>query len=202
MQQIPYTLQRKNVKYVRIKITPRGDVCVIAPFAVPLAEVEKWVESKKDWILTHLQKIAANKQENALGLQEKEILLFGEPYSPNFDTTNTAYLSKWLKFQAKAYMIPKVYELAEKHGFVVSKVFIRDTQTKWGSCSTKGNIGLNYRLVQTPPRIIDYVIIHELCHLRVFNHSPAFWAEVAKYFPEYKQAKEWLRKYEAQLLHG
>lgn len=196
-----YTLQRKSVKYVRIKITPKGEVIVVAPMRVPISEVEHWVNTKKEWVNQHLQKIASRQQVSTFNLQENEVLILGEAFRVNFDTSNKELLTQWYKIQAKAYIVPKVQELAAKYGFNVSKIFIRDTKSKWGSCSSKDNIGLNYNLIKTPPRIIEYVIVHELCHLREFNHSPAFWSEVGKYFPEYKQAKEWLRKHEAELLH-
>ncbi len=77
--------------------------------------------------------------------------------------------------------------------FQPSRLTIRNQKTKWGSCSTRGTISLNWRLVKCPADIADYIIIHELCHLRHFNHSPAFWKTVTKYYPQVKQARSWIR---------
>ncbi len=78
--------------------------------------------------------------------------------------------------------------------FQPSNVSIRNQKTKWGSCSARGTISLNWRLVKCPPSICDYIIIHELCHLRHFNHSRAFWQTVACYYPAVEDAKSWIRK--------
>ena len=92
-------------------------------------------------------------------------------------------------------------ELAEKYSywseqlpFTPSRLSIRNQRTKWGSCSSRGTISLNWRLVKCPPSIMDYIIIHELCHLRHFNHSRAFWDAVRQYYPGVREAKQWIRK--------
>jgi predicted metal-dependent hydrolase len=81
------------------------------------------------------------------------------------------------------------------YGFVWGKVFIRNQQSRWGSCSSKGNLNFSFKIVRLPPELADYIIVHELCHLKEFNHSPRFWALVAETIPDYKTRKAALRAY-------
>jgi len=81
------------------------------------------------------------------------------------------------------------------YNFSYNKVFIRNVRSRWGSCSSRGNLNFNSRITRLPPELIDYVIVHELCHLGEFNHSQAFWDLVAKTMPEYKAMRQCLKKY-------
>ncbi len=98
------------------------------------------------------------------------------------------------------YLPARVSELAAEHGFVFARVRVKNQKTRWGSCSSKGNINLNLRLMMAPEPAIDYVIAHELCHLRVLNHSPAFWALVEHCFPDYRHWRNWFRTQGAGLI--
>jgi len=91
-------------------------------------------------------------------------------------------------------------ELAHKHGFKFARVRIKNQKTRWGSCSAKRNINLNMRLMMAPDGAIDYVIIHELCHLRELNHSAAFWALVESYCPEFRHWRAWFRQHGPSLI--
>lgn len=94
---------------------------------------------------------------------------------------------------------PRVHELAAMHGLRVSRVSVRAQRSRWGSCSHSGTISLNWRLVQAPAFVRDYVIVHELMHIRHMNHSDRFWNAVAMAFPEWKPAEAWLKRH-ARLL--
>lgn len=89
--------------------------------------------------------------------------------------------------------------LAETHGLVVRRVTVRDQRTRWGSCSATGTVSLNWRLVQMPDAVRDYVILHELAHLRVLNHSPKFWSLVATLCPDHAVAERWLKEHGRRL---
>ncbi len=102
-------------------------------------------------------------------------------------------LENWYRHKAKTYIGKRVAELASQHGFEYEKVTIKGQSTRWGSCSTKRNLNFNWKLMMTPPAAIDYVIIHELCHLREMNHSKKFWKLVARYCPDYKTWVKWFK---------
>lgn len=94
----------------------------------------------------------------------------------------------------------RVDHYAEEMGVEYEQIEIRNQRTKWGSCSTTGTLGLNWRLMMALPEIIDYVIVHELAHLRVSNHTKAFWSLVGKYDPDYKGHAEWLDEHSSRLI--
>jgi predicted metal-dependent hydrolase len=101
--------------------------------------------------------------------------------------------SAFLKNYSGKYLMNRTDTLAEKFGFTVNKVFIRGQKTRWGSCSSKGNLSFNYMLMKYRKEVIDYVIIHELCHLREMNHSGKFWFLVEKFCPDYNILKKELK---------
>ncbi|HEY4501522.1 MAG TPA: M48 family metallopeptidase [Candidatus Paceibacterota bacterium] len=82
------------------------------------------------------------------------------------------------------------------YGHTVGRVFIKNSKSRWGSCSLQGNLNFNYKLIFLPPEVLDYVVVHELCHLREFNHSPAFWALVGQVLPNHKELRKSLRQAE------
>jgi hypothetical protein len=99
--------------------------------------------------------------------------------------------------RAKRELPPRVFELAARHGLDVARISVRNQRWRWGSCSRAGHICLNWRLVDMPESIRDYVIIHELMHLRRMDHSPRFWKLVEQACPDYQTARRWLRQYAA-----
>jgi predicted metal-dependent hydrolase len=94
---------------------------------------------------------------------------------------------------------PRVLELAAWHGLIVRRVTVRSQKSRWGSCSRRGTISLNWRLIQTPAFVSDYICLHELMHLQQMNHSPRFWREVERVCPDYRMAKRWLKEHSGLL---
>ena len=109
------------------------------------------------------------------------------------------YLEKRLRALAVAELTLRVGELAREHRCEVRRVAVRNQKTRWGSCSRAGAISLNWRLIQLPAHVRDYIIIHELMHLRRLNHSPQFWAEVERACPSYRLAEDWLKRHSNQI---
>jgi len=100
-----------------------------------------------------------------------------------------------MRRQAKAELPPRLAALAKEHGFVYNRVFIKNNISNWGSCSSLGNINLNLRLVSLPQELQDYVMLHELCHLRYLNHGPEFHALLEQLCPHHRELKKQLRNY-------
>lgn len=115
-------------------------------------------------------------------------------------TARRAAVEAFFRALALEYLPARVSELAAAHGFHFGRVRVKNQKTRWGSCSSKGNINLNLRLMMAPEGAIDYVIAHELCHLRELNHSPAFWALVESCFPDYRHWRAWFKKHGAALI--
>lgn len=109
-------------------------------------------------------------------------------------------VQQFYRKEAQLYLPARARELAETHGFKYEKVRIKNQKTRWGSCSSKRNINLNLRLMMAPDGAIDYVILHELCHLRELNHKPAFWALVETTCPDFRGWKDWFRQHGPNLI--
>ncbi|NLM21259.1 MAG: M48 family metallopeptidase [Peptococcaceae bacterium] len=101
-------------------------------------------------------------------------------------------IEQWYKNQAEKILSEQVHYYSKKLGITFNKLRIKDQKTRWGSCSTKGNINLNWRIIMAPNQVIAYIIIHELTHLIYMNHSPEFWKKVEEHMPDYRKWKKWL----------
>lgn len=128
-----------------------------------------------------------------------EVRLQADLAAVHFREAAKQAIEGWYRQQAKAVLIPWTYQLAEQHGFTVNKISIRGQKTRWGSCSSNGNLNLNWRLLLAPSEAVAYVIIHELCHLREMNHSRRFWSLVESVCPEYRTWRKWLKDHGAEL---
>jgi predicted metal-dependent hydrolase len=105
-----------------------------------------------------------------------------------------------LRRLAERELPPRTRELAQLHNLTIKRVTVRAQKTRWGSCSARGTISLNWRLIQAPPFVLDYLIVHELMHLRQMNHSARYWKLVAEAFPDYRAAEAWLKKMRLEAL--
>ena len=111
------------------------------------------------------------------------------------ETHKNEHLRKWVKAKAQDYLPNRLAELAAEHGFQYSGCTVRHARTRWGSCSRTGSINLNASLILLAPELLDYVLLHELCHTREFNHSPHFWAEMYAVCPTFKVDRKTLKQY-------
>lgn len=108
-------------------------------------------------------------------------------------------LERWLRRQARAEVVPRLDVAAGVLGVRVNRVAIRDTRTRWGSCSSAGTLSFSWRLVLAPEEVLEYVVWHEACHLRVMDHSPRFWSLLAEHVPDHETPRRWLRDHGASL---
>lgn len=169
------TIIRSNRKTLSIELKP-NEIIARAPARMREKEIYRFIDSKKSWIEKHLSKL--NERQKVLGDLK--------PYTQE----------EIKQFTAKAKLdIPKRVELyAKKIGVTYNKITIRCQHTRWGSCSSKGNLNFNCILVLLPDEIIDSIVVHELCHIKQMNHSAKFYAEIDKVLPNYKQCHLWLKQ--------
>lgn len=169
-------VRRSKRKSAAIKITADMQIVVFVPLYVSDNEIERMVISKSKWIDEHMLKVQSTIDERS---KLEKI---------------TSEQIKELADQAVEYIPKRVKYYAEKENFVYNKITIKNLVSRWGSCSTKGNLNFNCLLMLTPDYVIDYIVVHELCHLREMNHSEKFWAEVEKIMPDYQRAELWLKQ--------
>ncbi len=175
MEQIPYVLVRSDRKTISIQITPEG-VVVRAPRQMTEAQIEQFVRSKRGWIEKHLSQRPTPQ--------------------PRFTDAQLRALAD----RALTVIPDRVRHFAPLVGVSYGRITIRNQHTRWGSCSGKGNLNFNCLLMLTPDHVIDYVVVHELCHRLEMNHSARFWAQVERVLPDYRQSLRWLKDHEQALI--
>ena len=157
-------VKRRGATRLRISVSPHRGVVVSMPWLLPYAVAEKFLLSKRQWVASVMEKQA---------LQQQKAVQGGKTASVPSDPVELERMRE----AARTALVPKLREAAARNGFdFKGRVAIKNNASNWGSCSSKGNINLNMRLVLLPERLQDYVILHELCHLRHQNHGPAFHA--------------------------
>ena len=167
-------LIRARRKTLSIRITQEGNLEIRTPLGMPKGEIEAFLKEKAQWIETHRAKVLAEYaqgQEAPLG--EEEILTLAE--------------------QMRQRLPEKLNRHAASMGVTFGRVTIRCQQTRWGSCSSRGNLNFNCLLMLAPEEVLDYVVVHELAHRKQMNHSALFWQEVEREFPDYKKSLRWLK---------
>lgn len=202
---------------LKLRVSEDGTVTVTAPPHVSERQINKFVEQNRHWLAEKLsvvrqkqQHLTAERDTLPLRGRDYQFRLAISDHRPKVvlgESTVTVHaraeddkivrrtLEKWYKMQAKKYFEPRVPLLADLVNYDIRRVTIRSQRTRWGSCSSRQTISLNWRLVLCPDWVSDYVIYHELAHLKHMNHSRAFWQLVGDYFPKYREAEKWLKQH-------
>ena len=170
MEKMEYTIIRSSRKTISIQLSPSGEVVVRAPNRMPKRDIERFLEEKRDWIEGHLRKLPQVPPK----LTEEEL----EELARN---------AKEILPEITAHFAPLV-------GVVYGRITIRAQRTRWGSCSVQGNLNFNCLLMLAPDDVMEYVVVHELCHRKEMNHSARFWAEVERVIPSYRESRRWLKE--------
>jgi hypothetical protein len=194
-----------------LRLRPDGTARVTIPRHGSISAAREFAARNVGWLERQFQRLAAQPKSPAVWQIGTEILFRGAPVrigsnaegSISFATEQVEKtgasadwrpaIQKHLRQLAAKELPPRVMELAGAHGIQVSRISVRNQKSRWGSCSRRGTISLNWRLIQTPGFVRDYIILHELAHRRQMNHSDKFWQELARICPDHLQAERWLK---------
>ena len=214
-----FVRHRRARRYI-LRLRPDGSARVTIPRGGSIAEASRFLHKNIPWLEQQLLRQAAQPRRSRAWQLGTKVLFRGEyevlePVA-NGDTglirfgTETVRISgaetdfrpvieRHLWRLAARELHVRVLELAALHAIRVQRVTVRNQRSRWGSCSRRGTISLNWRLVQTPEFVRDYIVLHELAHLREMNHSPRFWREVARLCPNFAEAEKWLKAHAGML---
>jgi predicted metal-dependent hydrolase len=211
-----------RARRLRFVVDRAGSLTLVLPRRFPLVEVPSALREHERWIVRTVERTRARARAPRPRLEPgREIHLFGARHvvrmiagdspsqparvwlnageivvriPPLHPRTAAQVLRGWLRAHAARVVRGRVEALNGPLGFPLRRVTIRDQRTKWGACSAGGSISINWRLALAPPEVLEYVILHELCHLRELNHSPRFWALLSSLRPGYERQRAWLKE--------
>jgi hypothetical protein len=225
-QTISYVVKRSpKARYARLEVRPQSGLAVIVPKSYELSRIPELLSEKRRWILDKLAKLghislpsvgAGVKSGDTVPYlghnlrvvrcrndwDSDSIRVEGRRLVVSLKATRLSLnlvLEGWYRREAEKLIRKRVDELSRKVGVKYGRLTIRGAKTRWGSCSQKGNLNFNWKLLMVPEPVIDYVIIHELAHLKEMNHSKKFWHLVGQYCPQWRRYRKWLKAHEAKL---
>ena len=175
MSRFSVKIIRERRKTISVRVTPDGNVLVKAPLYIRENEINDFLKEKESWIIKNVErnKIRQKKIEDVEKLTKTDI--------------DNLFDSARITIPARCIYYSNII------GVDYNNITIRSQKTRWGSCSSRGNLNFNVALMLVPTEILDYVVVHELCHRKEMNHSVAFWNEVRKILPDYKERRKWLK---------
>jgi predicted metal-dependent hydrolase len=226
-QTIRYTVRRSlRARHVRLEVRRQTGLAIVVPRSYKIGQLPKLLKSKERWISTSLARCGnfgapyAEKELESgdtipylgrdLKLVKREnngevdsVTLDGDTLAVSHGLFKNAILQsaleQWYRAEAARLINEKVDRLSSQMGVHCKRIVIRGQKTRWGSCSHKKNLSLNWKLIMAPEPVIDYVVIHELAHLKEMNHSKRFWELVGQHCHGWRECKKWLRQHEANL---
>lgn len=194
--------KRKNSRNIKIRVDESGLVKVSLPSYTPYILAKNFINKNIDWIEKKLSLSESKKRGYYYLGKNIRFIKKGSAYNKSFNYifdnieltietscslyTDEEIFTEWLRLMANEYIPNKTAEIADKYGFEYNSLKIKNLTSRWGSCSSKKNLSFNLKLMQFNHDIIDYVIVHELCHLREMNHSKNFWSLVESIIPNYR----------------
>ncbi len=229
MQKLDYTvdiIRTNRKKTASISISGKY-VKFVVPSGISEKEKNDILDSKKSWIMSKLKEkdLVSTKcpakyvngelfpylgrkyplavvlgNENSIKLKRGNLNIFISKNEKNLNQLAKKILLEWYFSKAKKLLTQKTDMFCERIGVMPKRIIISDYKSNWGSCSNKGDIRYNWRIIMAPNKVIDYLVIHELCHLIEHNHSKSFWQYVSIYCPNMKESRNWLRKFGSNLI--
>ena len=185
LYELPYTVVYSRRRTCAISISAEGEITLRVPLRTSETEIRHLLLEKQRWIITHYLEAMEHAKNRPVS---------------DLTATQRAALEKRYIEAARDYFPKRVAYYQPLTGGSYSRISIRDQKTRWGSCSAKGTLSFNWRLMLAPLTVLDYVVVHELCHLTYMNHSQAFWQAVEAVYPDYRSARQWLKDHGGELV--
>jgi predicted metal-dependent hydrolase len=220
-RQIPLAVIRNHrARRYLLRLLPDGSVRLTIPRGGSVIEGRRFAERNTEWLGRQLERLLAHPVKPKQWLVGMEILFRGETVKIEAGASDESGMIRFggeavkvkdhgtdmrpaieghLRRLAAKELPPRVLEFATLHQLPVRRISVRNQRSRWGSCSRRGTISLNWRLIQTPAFVRDYILIHEIMHLREMNHSSRFWLEVERACPDYETAERWLKQHSSML---
>ena len=170
-------VKSRRSKHVRIRVRQDGTVRVSAPHRLSSRMIDTFIIEKTNWILSSIEYFSRSPQKVSYIRKGSR-----DEYMKHKD-------------EALEKVTVRLRHFSLIYGIVYRRVSIRNQRTRWGSCSRSGNLNFNYKVCFLPPAVLDYIVVHELCHIKEFNHSKKFWQEVGKTLPDYVELRKKLREF-------
>lgn len=207
---------RSNRKTFGIEINSSGKLTIRAPINATNDEIESVINIKSKWISKKLSYIKEKSPaQNLQIMEDRKIYYLGKPLKIHFEDIDfpimllekgiviakeykeysKQVLNKWYRDKAYQLIGERLAEILEQTGYSITKFGVTNARRRWGSCSSKDSVNFSWRLVMAPIKVIDYVIIHELVHTEIKNHSKLFWNKVEEIVPDYRKSLEWLKNH-------
>lgn len=177
-----FEIIRSSRKTISLQLVSPDRAVVRAPLIISTHDIQTFIQKNEKWLEKHRQQM----------LEAQREMGDGAPFAPEE--------LRALAQQAVRVLPDRLRRFAPLVGVDYGRVTVRCQRTKWGSCSARGNLNFNCLLMLCPPEVLDYVVVHELCHRKELNHSPRFWAEVERVMPDYKKHRDWLKQNGSRLI--
>ncbi len=177
-----FEIIRSSRKTISLQLVSPDRAVVRAPLIISTHDIQTFIQKNEKWLEKHRQQM----------LEAQREMGDGAPFAPEE--------LRALAQQAVRVLPDRLRRFAPLVGVDYGRVAVRCQRTKWGSCSARGNLNFNCLLMLCPPEVLDYVVVHELCHRKELNHSPRFWAEVERVMPDYKKHRDWLKQNGSRLI--
>jgi predicted metal-dependent hydrolase len=221
MPEIPVEkIIRSRRRTISLEVTPWATLVVRAPLRVPVAYIDEMIREKHTWILRKIEEMRQRPAAPARVYAEGELFYYlGRAYPLHFTDDGLESILRtdrllvprpfmpdirhrirqWYREEAYREIHARCMWFSMKTGHVPASVRISDARQRWGSCTHKGGLNFTWRLIQAPPEIVDYVVVHELVHISQHDHSKKFWMKVKEIMPDYERRRKWLRDNEWML---
>lgn len=210
-----YKIIRKSISSIRLRLLSRHSFSVSAPFITPVFLIEKFIQNNSNWIIDHSQKISfkskisqlkkftilnkdyklefINTQNDSVVILESEQIIYA-----NISNTKESSVKKMLEKKLRPFALKlinnELRSLSTQYGFEYNNITVRNQSSRFGSCSSRGNLNFNWQIIFFPIEKFRHILLHELNHLKIKNHSKTFWDQLAIYDPQCKSNNLWLKK--------